>query len=264
MKDRASQMTFAKAWEQTSPRFQPLHASIHTRLMDEWADKFQELQTKRDNIGDPWYVLDLVELEVNYTEELVVQFFLACCKTWRNEGQSESSAFFRSLWNRCLEPLLEDRKRQILRQLGRKVVNGEIATEFGSSAIEHAKARFGALYPILIANLRSTVLAGNYHSLERRHVSRKRSTRKRPKPIGKRDAVILDIIRAGYKGFKYCRELDRRRIRTPQGWQEDGCPENYATAYNCKNEDNTKYLWRQRIYWEKNRIKQRSQGRNGR
>jgi hypothetical protein len=232
--------------------------------MDEWADKFQELQTKRDNIGDPWYVLDLVELEVNYTEELVVQFFLACCKTWRNEGQSESSAFFRSLWNRCLEPLLEDRKRQILRQLGRKVVNGEIATEFGSSAIEHAKARFGALYPILIANLRSTVLAGNYHSLERRHVSRKRSTRKRPKPIGKRDAVILDIIRAGYKGFKYCRELDRRRIRTPQGWQEDGCPENYATAYNCKNEDNTKYLWRQRIYWEKNRIKQRSQGRNGR
>ena len=66
VKSRASQVTFALAWARSSPMFQPLLVSIHTELMEKWAERIDELRAKRGELDDSQYLHDLVEVELDY------------------------------------------------------------------------------------------------------------------------------------------------------------------------------------------------------
>ncbi len=57
-------------------------------------------------------------------------------------------------------------------------------------------------------------------------------------------AVIFGAIQMCLKGPKYCAALDNRKIRLPDRWVEEGCPDTYAQAYKEPQ-------WRKRIQDEK-------------
>jgi hypothetical protein len=59
-----------------------------------------------------------------------------------------------------------------------------------------------------------------------------------------RTTVIFGAIQSGLKGHKYCSVLDARRVRPPEQWKEEGCPDNYVLAYKDSQ-------WRKRIQDEK-------------
>ena len=271
VKGRAAQMAFALAWVRTSPMFQPLQVSIHTELMERWAERIDELRAKRGKLDDSQYLHDLVEIELNYITEFAEQFFLKCCEKWRGAREPESLNFFRALWGRCLEPLLEVRKRYVLQQLKRKALDCDEKTRFKPSDIEDANARFGKLYTILKAKLRIMVLGGDYHSIERRQVtmldapavqnpqgqlSRKRYAKKRPRDVEARELTIFNIISMGFKGLKYCHAVDKK-VTIPDAWRKEGCPKTYVEAYKVVTDRN----WRKRIQDEKYRIRKRYEPR---
>jgi hypothetical protein len=58
----------------------------------------------------------------------------------------------------------------------------------------------------------------------RRPISAKKSERERK---------IRQVIEDGYKGTKYCRELDMAGVSVPHSWAENGCPEKYLPAYRA-------------------------------
>ena len=64
---------------------------------------------------------------------------------------------------------------------------------------------------------------------------------------GRRQAI--SEIGPEVKLIDYCRELDRRGLKTPDDWQ--GCPKKYVDAYHIKR-------WNAKIRHERSRMKQRS------
>lgn len=61
--------------------------------------------------------------------------------------------------------------------------------------------------------------------------------------------LIFGAIQAGLKGQKYCATLDSRRVRLPDQWIEEGCPDMYGKAYREPR-------WRKRIQDEKSRYRE--------
>jgi hypothetical protein len=61
-----------------------------------------------------------------------------------------------------------------------------------------------------------------------------------------RTVVIFGAIQSNLKGQKYCAALDGRKVRLPDGWKEEGCPDSYVLAYKVPQ-------WRKRIQDEKSR-----------
>lgn len=59
-----------------------------------------------------------------------------------------------------------------------------------------------------------------------------------------RTPVIFGAIQSGLKGHRYCSALDARRVRPPERWKEEGCPDTYVLAYRDSH-------WRKRIQDEK-------------
>jgi hypothetical protein len=84
-------------------------------------------------------------------------------------------------------------------------------------------------------------------------VKKARSQPLLPKAQMIRRRVIFGVLELNSRGLDYCRELDRRKLPTPTGWQESGCPMAYAAAYRIPQ-------WAQRIQNEKsnfNRLRRR-------
>jgi len=76
----------------------------------------------------------------------------------------------------------------------------------------------------------------------------KRKTSKTKAQLHK-TAVIFGAIQSGLTGPKYCISLDDRKVRLPNDWKEEGCPDTYAQAYKDKQ-------WRKRIQDEKCRYRE--------
>jgi hypothetical protein len=79
--------------------------------------------------------------------------------------------------------------------------------------------------------------------------SKLKATRKVKPPSSsemKRRAVILGAIQSGLEGRKYCALLDNRKLRPPERWRDEGCPDTYTAAYGVKG-------WAKRIQDEKSR-----------
>ena len=80
-----------------------------------------------------------------------------------------------------------------------------------------------------------------------RAISVKTGPKKNQKHLQK-TAVIYGAIQSGLKALQYCKLLDERNIRLPNGWTEEGCPSSYTHAYNVPG-------WRKRIQDEKCRFR---------
>jgi hypothetical protein len=76
----------------------------------------------------------------------------------------------------------------------------------------------------------------------------KRKTSKTKAQLHK-TTVIYGAIQSGLTGPKYCISLDDRKVRLPNDWKEEGCPDTYAQAYKDKR-------WRKRIQDEKCRYRE--------
>jgi hypothetical protein len=61
--------------------------------------------------------------------------------------------------------------------------------------------------------------------------------------------VIFGAIQLRLKGQKYCTALDDRKVRIPERWTEEGCPDTYPKAYK-------ETQWRKRIQDEKSRYRE--------
>lgn len=78
---------------------------------------------------------------------------------------------------------------------------------------------------------------------EARSTRSKRNTKK-TRTESRKTAVIFGAIQLRLKGAKYCAALDSRKVRLPDRWLEEGCPDTYAKAY-------LEPAWRKRIQDEK-------------
>ncbi len=94
------------------------------------------------------------------------------------------------------------------------------------------------------AVLASLGLPGN---ADRRSIPRANKSTKTKAQLHK-TAVIFGAIQSGLTGPKYCFSLDDRKMRLPNDWKEEGCPDTYVQAYKDKQ-------WRKRIQDEKCRYR---------
>lgn len=78
---------------------------------------------------------------------------------------------------------------------------------------------------------------------------RRKRLRRKASSVRKHEQLIRDVSSA-YKGREYFNQLTARGERPPWEWQEQGCPDTYADAW----EDPT---WRQRVYDERYNVTRR-------
>ena len=222
-----------------------------------------------------YYLPARIELEIRDTNERAQALYDACCEVWENHGLKRTRAFFRAVFDNCLQLLFGTRRGAIAYDLqlrdtrmgtpGRSsAAQGSLTRRMGQLTAtwnqkleketrdcetrERVERRHAALRPITPVVLTSrTPLAPS--PLSGKTPRKRRTQKKLAKAEMQRRAAIFAAIQSNLEGLKYCKELDRRRLRIPSAWISDGCPDTYANAYNSTAEP----CWRKKIQDEKYR-----------
>jgi len=93
----------------------------------------------------------------------------------------------------------------------------------------------GAKIPAgLHANDEDSTVAALLHQLVRSKLPAIRPIRRRRHltPLdSEREKIIRQVIKDGFKGRRYCRDVDELGGKIPVRWREKGCPDTYVEAY---------------------------------
>jgi hypothetical protein len=224
------------------------------------------------------YLEGRVKLEIRDTKERAQALYDACCEVWEIHGQQRNRAFYRAVFDNCLQGLFGTRRTTIIAELQLRDVRmgtpghsdsaigsltekmSQLASDWkirldieirDSETRERVKRELAALRPITPVVLTSPAtsipaLPPNGIAPRKRHAQKKLT-----KAETQRRAAIFGAIQARDKALKYCKTLDDRKLPIPADWIQDGCPKTYAAAYGAGQP------WRKRIQDEKSRYQKK-------
>lgn len=96
----------------------------HSLMVREWNEQRQKdisgIDFDSNERGDSWYFPARVELEIRDTNERAQGLYDACCEVWEIHGLSKNRAFYRAVFEFCLEPLFATRRSCVQSELTRR------------------------------------------------------------------------------------------------------------------------------------------------
>lgn len=110
-----------------------------------------------------------------------------------------------------------------------------------------AKRSTSSASPLPIAGSRSDESTGRLPRSRSRGADKKLT-----KEEVSRHRIIFPVLRTNLTGRKYCEALDKGGLKTPQAWQDQGCPKGYSDAYMAQ-----RGKFRKRIQDEKYRMRKK-------
>jgi hypothetical protein len=243
------------------------------RQKDLLALNYEALQS--GNAG--YYFHARVDLEIRDTKERAQALYDACCEVWEIHGQQRNRAFYRAVFDNCLQGLFGTRRATIIAELQLRDVRmrtpgnssaaigsltqkmSQLASDWkirldietrDSETRERVKRELAALRPTTPVVLTSHTPIPPSPSDGMTPV-KKRVPKKLTKSETNRRAVIFGAIQAKDIGLKYCKTLVGQKLAVPEDWIQDGCPKTYTDAYRAGQP------WRKRIQDEKSRYKKK-------
>jgi hypothetical protein len=193
-----------------------------------------------------------IVLEEEAADEWAQKLYDTALRVWQIQGYKPCLPFTRAIYGHLLAPLFAARRGAVTSDMQLT----ELRTRTSGSTQAHRGAFVRAIgrlesrwkrrmeaagrefdYAARREELSKTealkALAGLHPTPEqpRTPVKKARSRPLLPKAQLIRRRVIFGVLELNRRGLDYCRELDRRKLPTPTGWQENGCPVAYAAAY---------------------------------
>lgn len=244
--------TPAQAWNIMRDDVNQRHSLMNTawneqRQKDILGIGYEERQ--KGNAG--YYLPARVELEIRDTNERAQALFDACCEVWGIHGFNKNRAFYRAVFENCLVPLFATRRScvqsELIRrdEIMRKSGNSTMALRSLARRMDQLRSKWNTKLDIETRNCEAKERAACARNPQapvtitppeqlsppiqggRQQRSRVKSTKTQLKAC----SVIFGAIQSGLKGMKYCKNLDERRLKIPEGWRDSGCPETYIKAY---------------------------------
>lgn len=258
-----------------APKFAEEHQQAKNELFAE--------ARKRGNsayLGPAW-----VDMEIADTNKRADWAYKACCEVWEIQGRVKCRAFFRAVFDWCLQPIFATRKGCFTGELNLYETRTRRTLPQGTAILGHMTHQMGHLICEWNTKLEIDARDNEYQqqlAREREYKDKKEREREaqairatapsspqvslvaissrrevKHKAIAltvyekQRRKVIFGAIQARDKGPKYCKTLDGRKLAIPAEWIQDGCPNTYADAYKRGQP------WRKRIQDEKSRYKKK-------